>query len=484
VAAVESQHYTATTNPGGAGKWRPEYTAELRGADVVIVADRDEPGRAHARQVASALQGVAAKVVIVEPAAGKDVSDHLAAGKKLGELVPVPLAEPTTQGATDGLTHIRDLLAEPDDTVSWIVDGLLPAGGLSVIAGKPKVGKSTLARAMALRVSRGEPILGRETQTGPVLYLGLEDPRRVTRGHFRTLGATADDNLYIWTGARPDQALTWLEARLAEHDPVLVVVDTLQHLLGIVDLNDYAKVVPGLTPLLNLARARRAHIMLSHHAGKGDRAGFDAILGSVGIAGTVDVSLLVRRREDNTRTLATQQRTGEDLPESVLTLDANREPHLDGTRAEYDAKQAEDRVLAWLAKQTVRVDRAQVVTGVEGSSEAVIRALYRLVDGGKVLKEGEGVRGKPFLYSCLSLYEKTGKQESENGQESNNGGPNGCPPNSGPDAPKADKKRQESEARLCPKGHRMDPSSHGAICPTCDREQWLATLDAEVGAQP
>ena len=36
---------TATTNPRGAGKWRPAYTDTLRGAaGVIVVADRDEQG--------------------------------------------------------------------------------------------------------------------------------------------------------------------------------------------------------------------------------------------------------------------------------------------------------------------------------------------------------------------------------------------------------------------------------------------------------
>ena len=34
----------ATTNVGGAGKWKSAYAEVLRGADVVIVADQDEPG--------------------------------------------------------------------------------------------------------------------------------------------------------------------------------------------------------------------------------------------------------------------------------------------------------------------------------------------------------------------------------------------------------------------------------------------------------
>ena len=43
----------ATCNPGGAGKWRQEYTDSLAGAaGVVVCTDDDEPGRRHATQVA------------------------------------------------------------------------------------------------------------------------------------------------------------------------------------------------------------------------------------------------------------------------------------------------------------------------------------------------------------------------------------------------------------------------------------------------
>jgi hypothetical protein len=64
-----------------------------------------------------------------------------------------------------------------------------------------------------------------------------------------------------------------------------VARDPLQHLLGVSDLNDYARVVSALGPVLRLVRSRRAHMMLVHRAGKGDRTGFDAILGSTAASG-------------------------------------------------------------------------------------------------------------------------------------------------------------------------------------------------------
>jgi 5S rRNA maturation endonuclease (ribonuclease M5) len=56
----------ATTAPMGSGKWRPNYTEALRGRDVVIFWDRDEPGRKHADIVAAALTGIARNVKLVD----------------------------------------------------------------------------------------------------------------------------------------------------------------------------------------------------------------------------------------------------------------------------------------------------------------------------------------------------------------------------------------------------------------------------------
>jgi 5S rRNA maturation endonuclease (ribonuclease M5) len=122
VAAVERAGYTATCNSGGAGKWRPEYSADLKGADVVIVADKDAPGRAHARDIARLLDGVASRVVTVEAAEGKDVTDHLAAGRKLAELVSVTLSAPlrvestkeTKEGGVEGTSFVSFVLPELD----------------------------------------------------------------------------------------------------------------------------------------------------------------------------------------------------------------------------------------------------------------------------------------------------------------------------------------------------------------------------------
>lgn len=371
------------------------------------------------------------------------------------------------------LTHIGDLLAEPEDPVRWIVEGLLPAGGMSIFASKPKAGKSTTARALALAVARGVPFLGRPTESGPVLYLGLEDPRRITRGHFQTLGATKDDDLFVHTGKRPTEALLWLKTMLEEHDPVLVIVDTQQRMTGISDLNDYAKVTAALEPIMDLVRDRRAHLMLLHHCGKGDRVGFDAVLGSIGFQGTVDVILLLQRKPDHTRTLASLQRMGDDLPESILVLDARCEPQLGPPKAEYELAQLGDKILAFLDTQTDPAPRVQVLEAIEAQATSKVRALQHLVADGKVTKTGTGRKGDPFLF-CRSRYTPgTAERNVEIGTLPSNGAAYAVP-----EKPPIPNREPIPGNGICPRGHK----TMEGLCPECEPQAFLAALEREAAS--
>ena len=58
------------------------------------------------------------------------------------------------------LTRLGDLLAEPDDAIEWIIAERFSYGSVNLLAGKPKGGKSTTARYLALCVATGTPFLG------------------------------------------------------------------------------------------------------------------------------------------------------------------------------------------------------------------------------------------------------------------------------------------------------------------------------------
>jgi Protein of unknown function (DUF3631) len=73
----------ATTNAGGAGKWRPEFSEHLRGADVILIPDNDDAGWEHINQIGAQLHGVADRLRVLVlpnlPPKG-DVSDWIASG--------------------------------------------------------------------------------------------------------------------------------------------------------------------------------------------------------------------------------------------------------------------------------------------------------------------------------------------------------------------------------------------------------------------
>ena len=61
--ALRDRGYTATTNIAGALKWRPEYTAQLTGAErVILFPHNDLVGREHMGKVANELGGAGISV--------------------------------------------------------------------------------------------------------------------------------------------------------------------------------------------------------------------------------------------------------------------------------------------------------------------------------------------------------------------------------------------------------------------------------------
>lgn len=121
VENLEALGLPATTNPGGAEKWRPEYSEYLKGADVVILPDNDDPGEKHALKVAMSLKDVARRIRVLRlpdlPSKG-DVSDWLqGSGTKeellhLAEEAPVWVPEARSDEAE------TDEESDPDITKS------------------------------------------------------------------------------------------------------------------------------------------------------------------------------------------------------------------------------------------------------------------------------------------------------------------------------------------------------------------------------
>lgn len=252
----------ATCNPGGAdngegNKFTQEMAACLYGARrIVVCADRDKPGYRHARHVVRLLLGHVGNIVVVEPTHGKDISDHLVAGRPLGELKrlfnsdgdaswlnaeePKPDDDPQTgdlevdHGGWWPIELDRVLSADfkvPRPEILLRTDGvgLFYKAAVNSLFGESGSGKTwLLMAALAERINLGETVVMvdfEDTAIGAVSRLralGLADAQ--LRDHFLYLSPA------VWAGA---DTLDTLDALLVDRGVSLAVIDSVGEALSL-----------------------------------------------------------------------------------------------------------------------------------------------------------------------------------------------------------------------------------------------------------
>jgi hypothetical protein len=413
IPAVSVTGGADTPIPSGLGK-------ELNGLGfrkVLILADADKPGIEAGRKWERVLRedGLAVKITtVVELGLGrasygeKDIRDAWLARTDLGE---AEFAGPILR-ALEVLETGREVAREPaivpagdwlrirQEASEWVVDGLVLRGGLTLLIGKPKTGKSTLARAIALAVALGRSILGRRVRQGPALLLAhpREDPPAAVREHLYRMGIREGDTvpLYVADGVQAlGDVMEWIE----KTRPALIVIDTIARYTSFEDVNDYTKVLAALEPIQDLARHYGTAVLALHHAPKtgDDRETIDSPLGSTALAGSADIVMRYRRTGDR-RILQSVSRFGDDTQETVITLDPDGWPAAIGSLQEVRAQEEEQAILdALAANGPLTKDELREVLGRQATD--LVRTLHGLLRAGRLTRTGSGKRGDPYRYS-------------------------------------------------------------------------------------
>jgi len=288
--ALTKAGVTATTAPMGAGKWRDEYRWALASGHVVIVADKDAPGYAHAEKVAESLEGTAASVRVTQAATGKDASDHLAAGHAPEDFVDVDASsleeapvDDDDQGGTDRLGEpvwfcdaVREglpVLAPP------LIEGVLRQGHKMTLAGGSKASKSFALISLAVAIAEGREWIGWPCSQGRVLYLNFEIDGPSCLDRFATvykaLGLTpATEDLAIWNLRGRAMAIGELVPRLIQRarriTPVAIILDPLYKVMP-GDENSARDIALFCNSLDQIANELGCAVITCHHHSKGSQ---------------------------------------------------------------------------------------------------------------------------------------------------------------------------------------------------------------------
>ena len=247
--------YAATCNPMGAdngsgNKWRAEHTAWLAGAKVRIVADNDTSGEVHSRYVKEQLEGAGARVKLVRPPDGsKDVTEMIEAGLDLSTLTSDALqevmddpgasvanviadlladtretlttrlskarrlldgAEPAQSRESEGrFTNWKELVSEVDEEYKWLIPGVLEEQERVMIVAAEGVGKTMLARQVAICCAAGtHPFTYSRIEPVKTLFVDLENPERIIR---RTARRIVDNVKGQWPDRPAATADLWIK---------------------------------------------------------------------------------------------------------------------------------------------------------------------------------------------------------------------------------------------------------------------------------
>jgi hypothetical protein len=286
--------------------------------------------------------------------------------------------------------------------IKWIVPDLLPEG-LTVLAGKPKLGKSWLVLDLAVAVAQGGWTLGdRHCQAGSVLYGALEDSERRLKSRMEKVchkaawpaGLHFATEISALTNGGLDEIEGWIDAN---PDARLVIVDT------------FAKVRPGKTRdetqyeadyraagmLKRLADSRRVAVIMVHHTTKAPAEDpFDMISGTNGLAGAVDTLMVITTGAAGV-TLHTR---GRDVELAELAIQFDREScrwRVLGDAGEVHRNDERKAIVDALGASSEPMTIKEVADITGHPSAATRKLLFRMAAVGHVVRTKRGVYALP-----------------------------------------------------------------------------------------
>jgi hypothetical protein len=303
-------------------------------------------------------------------------------------------------------------IGEPDPLArphSWLWDGYLMRGGITVLTSQWKSGKTTLVSLLLSRLGAGGTFAGRPIQPGRAAVVS-EEAMPLWEGRHARQPIPQGTAFY-----RPQcpyrttpEDWEWLTLRLALGGYDLVVIDPLAAFLPGRPENNAAALLEALTPLRDVANGGAA-VLILHHPRKGISSAGQAARGSGALAGMADILIEMdwfgrATSDDRRRTLLGFSRYPETPRRLVIELTADGTDYVShGDLRTVDGIEGWPVLAAVLAGADRPLTRDEILSAWpagESPPESTVlwRRLDRAVQAGAVTCSGSGRRNAPFVY--------------------------------------------------------------------------------------
>jgi AAA domain-containing protein len=296
-----------------------------------------------------------------------------------------------------------ELMSMTFQPIKYVVPGVI-VEGLTLLAGKPKLGKSWLLLHAAIAVARGGGgfTLGDiHCIEGDVLYCALEDnPRRLQSRMAKLLGATQPppERLHFrcemprLTEGGLDAIKAWITS--VKH-PRLIIVDTLAmvRMPKKKEQTQYDADYDAVLELRRLANEHNLAVVVVHHLRKMEAEDpFDTISGTLGLSGAPDTTLVLKHDSGGSGAIVLHGR-GRDLVEIEKALTFNRNTcvwTIAGELPDVRSSGARRAVLSAMQEIDAPASAREIAAYTRLKTANVQRMLQRMVKDGAVKRLQRG----------------------------------------------------------------------------------------------
>lgn len=279
---------------------------------------------------------------------------------------------------------------------SWLVDGIIPEGGLAVLYAPPESFKSFVAIDLALCVATGLPWHGRSVEKGYSIYIAAEGGPGIGKRarawlQHRGIKASKPDIAWLIESIAVQKGSADIERLMERLDseldvvPTLVVIDTLAVCFegNENDNEDMGKFVGAIN---HLRHEYGTAVLAVHHT----RLDGDRERGATALRGGLDTMLAIERPnmlDDSITISCAKQKDAEHFADIEL-----KRVSVEGTNScvmvleETDRKEVLLNILS--GRSELKATEFQKLAGITGMARMTFfRALRDTVKSGEIIKE-------------------------------------------------------------------------------------------------
>ena len=310
--------------------------------------------------------------------------------------------------------ELRTMTFEP---VRYVLPGFI-VEGVTLLVGRPKVGKSWWVLDLCLGCAAGLITLGKlKAMEGDVLYLALEDGKR-------RLQKRLDKLLPIFGGEWPERLKLvpmggWRRADQgglqdieewckSVSKPILIVVDTLARFRKPQNNKTplYGSDYEAIAGLQQIATQFQVAIVVLHHDRKSDAEdAFDTVSGTLGLTGAADTILIIKRGANGVVLHA----RGRDIEESETAMQFDKQTcrwTILGAAADVLQSNERAKIIAALTSAGQALTIKEIMADAETSNRNATDILL-----GKMVREGQIVRVGRSRYDLSRYHQRKDRTE-------------------------------------------------------------------------